>query len=191
MRTVVCTVVLAVVLGAFSPVDAQLRSEVPEERAPVKVFDERDGFSLNELFSPEHFRMNHSYAMSFSSMGGNGQTLGQYTNTMRWQFNNQLAARVDVAFMHAPFGNQSFSPNANGLGGKIYLRNAEIAYRPTENTQFRFSVRQSPYGSYMSPYGYSGSRYGGYGYYDRYSRFDRFGGYGSSESLFWNDELNR
>jgi hypothetical protein len=122
--------------------------------------------------------------MSFSSMGGEGHTLGQYTNTMRWQFNDQLAARVDVAFMHSPFGNEAFSPNANGIGDQIYLRNAEVAYRPTDNMQFRFSVQQSPYGRYMSPRGYYGSRYDAYGY----SRFDR---YGASESLFWNDDSNR
>lgn len=131
--------------------------------------------------------MNHSYTMSFSSMGGQGRTLGQYTNTMRWQFNDQLAARVDVAFMHSPFGNESFSPNDGGLADQIYLRNAEVAYRPTENMQFRFSVQQSPYGRYMSPYGRYGSRYGAYGH----SRFDRYDSFGSSGSLFWNDNLNR
>lgn len=184
MRTVVCIVFLAVVLGAYYPAEAQLRSEVPEERAPVKLFDDHTGFNLNKLFSPEHFRMSHSYEMSMSSFGGQANTLGQYTNTMRWQFSNQLAARVDVAFMHSPFGDNSFSPNSNGIGSQVYLRNAEVAYRPTEKMQFRFSVRQSPYGSYMSPYGYRG---GGYGY-GAYSQFDR---YGSSEPLFWNDNMKQ
>ena len=38
----------------------------------------------------------------------------------------------------------------------MYLQNAQVAYRPTENSLISLSIQQSPYGSYASPYGYSG-----------------------------------
>ena len=191
MRTVLCTLVLAMMLGAATTAaEAQLRSESPEERAPVQVFDEDSSpFTLNQLFSPEHFRMSHSYSMSVSSFSGEAASLGQYTNTMQWQFNDQLAARLDVAFMHRPFQGQPLGDGSGNIGSQVYLRNAEVAYRPTENTRIRLSFQQRPYAGYMSPYGYA-SPYG-------YHRYDRYGGFGAgfddhrSRPLFWKDSGGR
>ncbi len=47
----------------------------------------------------------------------------------------------------------------------MFLRNAQIDYRPRHNMSIQLSVRQSPYGYYASPYGYYGSPFG---YYPRY-----------------------
>lgn len=133
--------------------------------AEAKLFQEPAHFSLDKLFSPEFFRMSHSYEMSYSSFGGQGLTLGEYTNSMMWRFSTKLAARVDVAFQHTPFGvsglNNGLPVSKSNLNG-IYLKNAELAYRPVGNLTMHLSVRQAPYGYgyYMSPYG----RYG----YDRY-----------------------
>lgn len=137
--------------------------------AEGKLFREPSGFSLNKLFSPEFFHMSHSYELSYSSFGGHGLTLGEYTNTMLWRFSTKLAARVDVAVQHTPFGvsglNNGLPVSESSLNG-IYLKNAEVAYRPTENLTMHFSVRQAPYGYgyYLSPYGRYGYPYG----YDRY-----------------------
>jgi hypothetical protein len=49
----------------------------------------------------------------------------------------------------AAFGNQQ---------PRVYIRNAEVAYKPSDNFQVRMQVQQSPYGRYMSPYG----TFGGY-----------------------------
>lgn len=144
------------------PARAQLRSAVPAEaQAATKLYGSNTpAFTLNRLFSPEHFQMQHSFEFSTGAFGGQGYSFGMYTNTMNWQFSDKLAARVDVSYLQ-PFGGPQV-----GLGqqqGQLFLQNAEVAYRPLPNMQLNLSVRQSPYGAYMSPYGY-GPAYGpGYG----------------------------
>ena len=122
--------------------------------------------------------MSHTYEMSIGSSQYGTSSLGMYTNTMAWQFNDKLAARVDVSAAYSPFG------NALGQGEqrpRVFLRNAEVAYRPLENMQIHLQIHQSPYGAYASPYGYYNPGYG-YGYRDA--------GYypmGPSSDLFWKD----
>ncbi|MFT5142460.1 MAG: hypothetical protein ACI80V_001356 [Rhodothermales bacterium] len=178
---------LLLVFGT-APASAQLRTEATHIDAPVRLYDTGgSGFSLNKYFSPAHFQMSHSIEMSSSSYGG---SLGMYTNSMAWQFSDKLAARVDVAMAYAPGGEGSttgmLSNNAlNGQGGRIFLRNAEVAYRPTENSIIQFSIQQNPYGNHMSPYGQYGSPYG-YNRYDQSGFGGRYGyNRGSGASLFW------
>lgn len=176
MRKTLSLLSLVALLGLTLPAQAQLRQEAKVQPAPVKLYDQSaPSFTLNKLFSPEHFRMSHSYEMSFGSFGGSSSSLGMYTNSMMWQFNQKLAARVDVAFAHTPFGGNGIG---EGRGGRVFLRNAEVAYRPSENMQLHFSVRQSPYGSYMNPYGY-------YNPYD--SRAFNASFSSGPRDLFWND----
>jgi len=107
-----------------------------------------------------------------------------YTNSMQWQFSSKLAARVDVAASYSPLGSQSGMSVTGSNDSRVFVKNAELAYRPKENMEFHFSFRQSPYGSYMSPYGYGGNRYSRYGG----SSFQA--DYGSNgRDLFWNDRL--
>lgn len=159
MRKPILIALFAALLFAVQPAAAQLRSEVPTvDRAPVQLFGGNGtAISLNKLFDPADFRMDHSYEMSAGAFGGSGYSHGMYTNTMRWQPSNQFAARVDVGFLHSPFGSSlAGGPQAGIQNGQFFLRNAEIAYRPTESMQLHLSFRQSPYGGYMSPYGYRG-----------------------------------
>jgi hypothetical protein len=145
------------------------------DNAEARLFREPSGFSLDKLFSPEYFRMSHSYELSYSSFGGHGLSLGEYTNTMMWRFSTKLAARVDVGVQHTPFGlsglNNGLPASQDNLN-RIYLKNAEVAYRPVGNLTMHLSVRQAPYryGYYLSPYGrYGYDRYGiPLGYEDRY-----------------------
>ena len=160
--------VLALSLSPAAAVMAQYAHGARTENAEAKLFQEPAHFTLDRLFSPEFFRMSHSYEMSYSSFGGQGLTLGEYTNSMMWRFSTKLAARVDVAFQHTPFGvsglNNGLPVSESSLNG-IYLKNAEVAYRPVGNLTMHLSVRQAPYG-----YGYYMGPYGRYGYpgYDRY-----------------------
>lgn len=152
MRKIFLLIGFVILLGVTVPAQAQLRADVSAavQRAPMRLYNPGTGFSLSDLFSPKHFRMQHSYEMSMSTFGGASYSLGIYTNSMLWQFSNKLAARVDIGIAHSPFG--------GSLGLKrrpqIFLRNAEIAYRPRENMLFQLTVRQSPYGYFMAPYGY-------------------------------------
>lgn len=180
MRKLLSLFCLIVFLGVALPAEAQLRQDVRNQEARAQLYGQQGtAFSLNQLFSPDHFKMSHSYEMSFGSFGGNSSSLGMYTNTMSFQFNDQLAARVDMAYAFSPFGSSNLL-GENADQGRVFLRNAEIAYRPAENVQLHLQVRQSPYGSYMSPYGY--------GYYDRHPGAAFQANVGSRiDDLFWRD----
>ncbi len=180
MRKALFISCIVLMLGVTLPARAQLRQDVNVQNAPVRLYDQ-SGFTLNKFFSPAHFKMNHSFEMSAGSFGGRTSSLAMYTNTMAWQFSSKLAARVDVAFAFSPLGNAGIGGVSRGNQGRVFLRNAEIAWRPTENMQLNISVRQSPYGRYASPYG----AYGPYGGYNRFSA----GFHSGSRDLFWNDNL--
>ena len=164
MRRLLFLVVVVSFLVAVRPATAQLRSQTPQtERSPTKLYrQDATSFSLNNLFDPADFRMDHAYTLSAGSFTGGGYSYGLYTNTMRWQPNDKLAARVDVGFVHSPFS--TLSGESQGLNGQLFLQNAEIAYRPTENVQLRFVMKQHPYGRFMQPHGYAPVGYrSGYG----------------------------
>lgn len=170
-----------------APAQAQLRPTGSAIDSSVRLYDQgATGFSLNRFFTPEHFRMSHTFEASSSSWGG-GSSMAMYTNSMQWQFSNKLAARLDVsAASQLGGGNQRLAQALGQNPNQVFIRNAELAYRPTENIQLHLSMRRSPYGSYMSPYGY----YGGSGY-DRWNQNSSFrADFGpSGRDLFWNDRL--
>ncbi len=184
MRHALSILCLVLMLGIAFPAQAQLRRDVHSQSAPARLYDQ-GGFSLNKFFDPAHFRMSHSLEFTAGSFGGQSSSLAMYTNTMMFQFSSKLAGRVDMALAYSPTGNVGSVTGSNQ--GRLFLRNAELAYRPTKNMQLHLSVRQSPYGYYASPYGYGG--YGGYSPYGgRYSSFQA--GFGADDrDLFWNDRL--
>jgi len=106
-------------------------------------------------FDPSKFSMHHSVEFSYMSFAGQGMTMGTYTNSMMYQFADNLNARADVSMSFTP--TNSFSSfgtkGANNFSG-LYLRDAQINYRPWENFQVRLQYSQMPYGSYYSPFYY-------------------------------------
>ncbi|MCA0269596.1 MAG: hypothetical protein LCH53_10315 [Bacteroidetes bacterium] len=152
----------------------------------------QSGFTLDKLFDPQHFRMSHSIEYSTGSGYGGAYSLGVYTNTMQWQFDEKLAARLDLAVATSPTG---IAPSGLGVsrsqGVQAYVRNAEIAYRPTRSTELRVQFQQNPYaqGVYGDPYGYGLTGYGyqqsGYVPANRSSRITATFGSGTDGDLFW------
>ena len=175
--------ILAAVLFLAVPAQAQLRAEVPSQSGTAAVYQTQTGFSLRSLLNPDHFKIGQSYEMSFSSFGGQSLGLGVYTTSLRYQPNAKLAARVDVGVAHSPFGSEGVQQSlgfTSDSPAKVYLQNAQVAYRPTENSLISLSIQQSPYGSYASPYGYGY----GYGPYSGSSARRRFGS-SDFDDLFW------
>ena len=185
MRNLLSLVFLVATLMLVTPAEAQWRDFATDHEAPVKLYDTgKSGFSLNALFSPKHFKMGQSIEFSSGSYLGQNTSVGMYTNTLMWQF-DKIAARVDISAAYSPnAGNALNSTQAGGLGNntRVFVRNAEIAYKPTENMELHISFRQSPYGMYASPYG----RYGYNPYYGGGGRFMR-ASFGGSDHLFWDD----
>lgn len=149
------TLALALILAFAVPAKAQRASDVPGRPAPVAL-SETPGtpLSLGALFNAETLDFGQSYEASYIGGAGGSVGLGLYTATLRWQPTANLAGRVDLGVAHSLFGDAG-AQSALGLdnGTRVFLRNAELAYRPTENATIHLSVRQSPYGAYASPYG--------------------------------------
>ncbi|GAB5518955.1 MAG: hypothetical protein RhofKO_12060 [Rhodothermales bacterium] len=186
MRNTLSLICFLLVMAFATPgAQAQFKADRPALQTSTRLYDAgAQSALLNKLFSPETFKMSHSLEFSTGSHG----SLGMYTNSMMWQFNDKLAARVDLALAYSPDGGGDtfgIARTPSGFGqnnGKVFLRNAEIAYRPTENTRLHLSVRQSPYGSYMNPYG---SGYGGYGYRPARSASMHLSFGDEGDRLFW------
>lgn len=111
--------------------------------------------------------MGHSYSMNFSNIGGQFQNLNAYTNHMTFGLSENLTGRVDVSFLHSPFGNSFMNSGSgfNSLGSRIIIDRAQLDYKisPNANLSIEFSQRPyhySPYGSY--PGLYNGRNYFGY-----------------------------
>ncbi len=159
MRTALPLLCLVVMLSLAAPAEAQLRETAQRSSSvETQLYDAGSAATnaLQSLFGAEHFRMAHSYEASFSSFGGNSASMGAYTNSMMWQFNSDWAARMDVSVAHPLAQGNAFGEQ----NARVYLRNAEVAYKPSDKFQVRMQVQQSPYGRYMSPYGTYGSSRG-------------------------------
>ncbi len=150
MRTTLSLLALALLLTFAQPAQAQLRADLGGP-APTQVYGQGGSASLlSRLVQSGRFRMSHSVEFSTTSIGGQALSLGMYTNTMMVQLNDHWAARADVAVATSPFGGN----DAFGMSNqpRVFLRNAEVAYRPNDNFQVRLQVRQNPFGGMMNPY---------------------------------------
>jgi hypothetical protein len=152
MRAWVVLVLALVLLSAVS--DAQFRTQaVGESRVSDGLIEQSSGSSLFSWFNPEKFRMRHSLSFGFQSIGGQGLSMGTYTNSMSYEFSDKLDARADISLSYSPYNTFSTFGGTKNNFSSIYLSNAEVNYRPSENVIVRFSFNQLPYGSYSySPF---------------------------------------
>ena len=150
-------VILLVVLflAGLGRADAQFKSQREvEDRVSDGMSSASTPSMILGFFDPEKFHMHHSFSLSYQTMGGEGMSLGTYTNSMTYDFTDKLNARADVSFMYSPYNTLS------GLGTKgktdlsqIFLSRAEVNYKPWDNVFLQVQFRQIPYGgSYFSPY---------------------------------------
>lgn len=166
-------IVIAFLLGLFvvTPASAQLRKDLAGLQSGAQVF--QSGV-LSKVFSPEHFRLSHSYELSVGQYGGmGGMTTGLYTANMDWNFGSKLDANLQVGALHTPFGRSTLAQQLMGNESvKLFVRNASLNYHPTKNLTLHMSFQQAPY---ATPYGY----YNGYNPY--------YGGYQNGYAgLGWN-----
>ncbi len=152
---------IAVIAILATPADAQFRETVPNAYPQTRLYSPSNkvGALLNRVFNPSIFQMSHSFEMTAGSFGGNGYSLGMYTNTMAWQFSPKLSARMDVAVAYSPQNQIAREAGFGQQHPKVFLRNAEVAWKPSKNVQFHFQVRQDPY-AYPGMMGYGPYGYG-------------------------------
>lgn len=146
-------------LGISSISQAQLREDLNKSTdlmGPIVKENPSEGANLGNLFN---MQMNHSYSMNFASYGGQFQNMNAYTNTMHFFFSEDLTGRVDLQLLHSPFGN-SFMNNNGGTDMDFRIRNAELNYEISDNSNISIQFQQLPnYGmnpwssrSYNSPF---------------------------------------
>lgn len=162
---------LFIILLAAGTVEAQLREDTatpydysgPIVNTNAPTVDN----GLDRFFRT--FKMSHSYSMNFGSYGGNYQNVNAYTNTMQFSFSPRLHGRVDVSFLHSPFGGNTYGAQGS-FDNQVVIENAELSYQISDKANISFQYRQVPNYYGYSPFGT------GYGY--GYSRFGRYRNYG-------------
>jgi hypothetical protein len=145
--------VTMVILFASLTAHGQFRSQIEQEEHVSSGMIQSSPALLFGWFNPDKFHMRHTLDFSYLTMGGQGVSLGTYTNSMMYEIADNLQARADVSMSYSP--NSSFSQfggqKANSLSS-IYLSRAEINYKPWDNFFVQVQFRQQPYG-YYSPFG--------------------------------------
>lgn len=140
---------------------AQLRGDIStpfDFQGPViKQGSATAGSVLNRFFNS--ITMSHSYSMSMGSVGGSYQSLNAYTNTIQMNLTDNLDARVDVSFLHSPFGGSNNMYGFNQNQPRIILNNAELNYKFSENSHIQLRFQQTPA---SFGYGFGPHRYGRY-----------------------------
>jgi hypothetical protein len=157
--------ILILILGIYAGAFAQFKDPgFPNESIKDGVID--PSYSSGNLFgflNSENFHMNHQFSMSYSSFGNKGVALGVYTNSMLYNFSDNLNVQTDISFVNSPYSTlgQDFQNNLNG----IYLSRAAINYKPWKDVAVSLQYSQLPYYNPYSRY-YGGSLYNRLGYYD-------------------------
>jgi hypothetical protein len=165
MRTFVGCAVLALLLCS-SIASAQYRSNVASQpTVSESIIKPDDGGLLFGWFDPNRLSMHQSISLSYQTFGGQGMSLGVYTNSLMYKISDAWDVQADISLMHSPFNSfgKQFQNNLSG----IFLSRAELNYRPSKNTLFQISFRQLPAMYYWN---------GGYGFSGFYGGFDQVGG---------------
>ena len=147
---------------------AQLRADLPSSYDYTGPIINSQASTVNTWlndFFQNKVTMSHSYSMNFGAVGGSYQNVNSYTNTLNFMFSPNLTGRLDVSFLHSPFGGSNFVNTDNNIGGEVLIRNAELNYKISDNAHIQLQYQQVPMGyGFYNPYGSMGA----YGY-NRYN----------------------
>ena len=114
----------------------------------VRPFQDRT-FGLS-IFDPTKFNMDHSFSMSFFSIGGKGVSQGLYLNTMSYQLSSPLLLKLQWGIQNFPYN--SLAKNNPAFKGGFFLSRAELQYKPNDKLEMRLQFNRMPnymYNSYM------------------------------------------
>ncbi len=148
------SVVLGCLLLASAMATAQFKSQAEkEDRISEGLVSPSAPQLFLGWFNPDKFQMHHSFDLSFATLGNRSLSLGTYTNSMSYQFADNLVARTDLSMSYSPYNTL---PTVNGKRNdlsSIYLSRAQLDYKPWDNVLLQFQYRSLPYGSfYYSPF---------------------------------------
>jgi hypothetical protein len=164
MRMLVGCVVVAMLMST-SIVSAQFKSDAGSKPSVTEsILRPDDGGLLFGWFDPSKLTMHHSFSLSYQSFGGQGLSLGVYTNSLMYKFSDALDLQADVSLVHSPFSSfgKQFQQDLSGL----FLSRAQLTYRPWKNTLFQIQYRQLP------PLYWLGSGYRSFNFFNGIDRYE-------------------
>ncbi len=120
---------VAITIPAFG----QFRSDVPLTNIRESITGRTEFASL---FDPNRYQMNHSFSMSFSSMGGTPMSIGAYTNSFSFALSPNMILNTQISLVQ---------PSMGGINNQeqIYY-NVGMDYKPSENSLFSFQINNYP-----------------------------------------------
>jgi len=165
MKKMAVGVSLLAVMLCFTTASAQFKSTIePRSTVAESILRSDDGGLMFGLFNPNNFSMHHSFSLSYQTFGGQGLSMGMYTNSLAYKFSDDLDVKADISLMASPYNTlgKQYQSSLSGL----FLNRAELTYRPWKNTLFQVQFQQVPAGSMMG-YGYMGGNnfFGGFSRY--------------------------
>ncbi len=128
---------------------SQLRDQQIQPPSVVNSIVNQSPGSIFNIFSPDKFKMNHSYSMSYSAFGGHGLAMGVYTNSMLFKLADNMSFQVDASLYHSPYN--TFGKDAASQFSGFSISNARFDYRPAENFLITLQYQSLPM-NYYSPF---------------------------------------
>ena len=149
MKKIVLLIIIGFALTGFAQFkDSGLESPDIKDG----IVDHSSSGNLFSFLNSDNFMMRHSFNMSYSSFGGQGFSLGVYTNSMFFKINSDLNVQTDISIVNSPYSTlgKNFQNNING----IYLSRAAINYQPFKDVSISLQYRNIP--GVFNPYMYNG-----------------------------------
>ncbi len=143
MKKMGLSVGMLAVMLCFTTASAQFKTSI-EPRSTVAgsiLKSDNDGF-LFGLIDPNNFSMHHSFSLSYMTAGGQGLSMGMYTNSMAYKFSDDLDVNADISLMASPYN--TFGKQYQSSLSGLFLNRAQLNYRPWKNTLFQVQFQQLP-----------------------------------------------
>lgn len=125
--------VFILLLAMTIPVFGQFRSDVPLTNIRESIAGRTEFASL---FDPNRYQMNHSFSMSFLSMGGSPVSIGAYTNSFSFAISPNMILNTQVSLVQPSMG------GINNPGQVFY--NVGLDYKVSEHSVFSFKINNYP-----------------------------------------------
>ena len=85
MKKMAMSVVFLAVMLCFTTASAQFKTSIEPRSTVAESILKPDDGGLFGLFNPNNFSMHHSFSLSYMTAGGQGLSMGMYTNSMAYK----------------------------------------------------------------------------------------------------------
>ena len=133
-----CIIIFCILSGGLW---GQLKSKLPDQNSGTMITG-NNITSTAPLLDSSRFNMQHNFSMSTMSLGGQAMNVAAYTNMMTYELNPNLHLGTSFSLIQ-PTG--MMGPGNYGLNKAQFLYDANLQYRPSENTLIEFNMSNRPY----------------------------------------------